>query len=69
MIAYMKRLEFEIRRLLDTPVKMFRILLSKVKLYTNQVSNANLAMQIVKDQYLSEDMKHDDFSKIIKFAN
>jgi hypothetical protein len=37
MIAYMKRLEFEIRRLLDTPVKMFRILLSKVKLYTNQM--------------------------------
>jgi hypothetical protein len=26
-------------------------------------------MQIVKDQYLSEDMKQDDFSKIIKFAN
>jgi hypothetical protein len=49
MIAYMKRLEFEIRRLLDTPVKMFRILLSKVKLYTNQMSNANLALQIVKD--------------------
>jgi hypothetical protein len=49
MIAYMKRLEFEIRRLLDTPVKMFRILLSKVKFYTNQMSNANLAMQIVKD--------------------
>ena len=26
MIAYMKRLEFEIKRLLDTPVKMFKIL-------------------------------------------
>ena len=33
------------------------------------MANANLAMQIVKDQYLSEDMKQDDFSKIIKFAN
>ena len=69
MIAYMKRLEFEIKRLLDTPVKMFKILLSKVKFYSNQVQNPNIAMQLVKDQYLSEDMKQDDFGKIIKFAN
>jgi hypothetical protein len=69
MIAYMKRLEFEIKRLLDTPVKMFKILLSKVKFYSNQVQNPNIAMQVVKDQYLSEDMKQDDFGKIIKFAN
>ena len=69
MIAYTKRLEFEIKRLIDTPVKMFKILQSKVKFYTNQLQNASLAMQIVKDQQLSEEMKPDDFAKIIKFAN
>jgi hypothetical protein len=35
MIAYMKRLEFEIRRLIDTPIKMFRLIQAKVKFFTN----------------------------------
>jgi hypothetical protein len=29
MIAYTKRLEFEIKRQMDTPLRMFRILLAK----------------------------------------
>lgn len=70
MIAYTKRLEFEIKRGMDTPLRMFRILLTRhtqaMKYPTTQASQPYAA---VKEAYFMEDIKLDDLSKVMKFAN
>ena len=61
MIAYTKRLEFEIRRCIDTPLKIFKILLTRhnsIPGNRNQPSN-----------YFHDDVKLDDVAKIMKFAS
>ncbi len=57
MIAYTKRLEFQIRKYIDTPIKMFKILKS-VTTKANPYGK----------EFLNEDIKQDDCSKINKFT-
>lgn len=54
MIAYAKRLEFELIKCIDTPIKMFKIL--------KQAKNGG------KD-LLNEDLKQEDYNKIVRYVN
>ena len=68
MIAYTKRLEFEIRRCIDTPLKNFKILLTRHNsIPGNRYQPSNY--QSIKDHYFHEDVKLDDVAKIMKFAS
>lgn len=69
MIAYTKRLEFEIKRCLDTPLRMFRILLNKHAATSRYQASGPNAYQGVKEAYFMDDMKQDDLAKVMKFAN
>jgi len=69
LVAYTKRLEFEIRRCLDTPLRLFRILLARhnsVPLNRNQPSSASY--QMIKDHYFQDEVKLDDIAKLMRYA-
>lgn len=69
LVAYTKRLEFEIRRCLDTPLRLFRILLARhnsAPLNRSQASPASY--QMIKDHYFQDDVKLDDIAKLMRFA-
>lgn len=68
MIAYTKRLEFEIRRQMDTPLRMFRVLLMK-HAAIQKFSQGHHTYQGIKEIFFSEEMKLEDVTKIMKFAN
>jgi hypothetical protein len=56
MIGYTKRLEFEIKKCIDTPIKMFKILKasqSKIDIYGKK--------------FLNEDLKQEDLNKLYKY--
>lgn len=70
MIAYTKRLEFEIKRGLDTPLRMFRILLQRhTQAMRYPTTQASQPYQAVKDAYFVDDIRPDDLAKVMKFAN
>lgn len=78
MIAYTKRLEFEIKRCLDTPLRMFRILLARhhsfqqrppVHILMAQPHLSTSQYAPIKDLYFSEDAKQDDVAKVLKYAS
>ena len=72
MIAYTKRLEFEIKRGLDTPLRIFKILIARMNSlmkYSNIPQPGNPIYQNLKDLYFEDEIKLEDIAKIMKFAN
>lgn len=69
LVAYTKRLEFQLKECIDIPLKMFKILKLQSKSNNKNSSNSSNSNTNNSSTFLNEDLKKDDFNKIMKYAH